>query len=78
MRHYESAEAMKREYALEAFDSEDRFSQQIDVFGTFREAHAEMTKEQKNRNFSGEGETLGITEIVYDENGEELSHERVI
>jgi hypothetical protein len=24
MRHYESAEAMKGEYALEAFDSEDR------------------------------------------------------
>lgn len=78
MRHHESAEAMKREYALEAFDSEDRFSQQIDVFGTFREAHAEMTKEQESGNFSGEGETLGITEIVYDENGEELSHERVL
>jgi hypothetical protein len=37
-----------------------------------------MTKERENGNFSGEGETLGITEIVYDENGEELSHERVI
>jgi hypothetical protein len=78
MRHYESAEEMKKEYALETFDSEDRFSQQIDVFGTFREAHAEMTKERENGNFFGEGETLGITEIVYGENGEELSHERVI
>lgn len=78
MRHYESAEAMKREYALEAFDSEDRFFQQIDVFRTFGEALAEMVKEQEKGNFSDKEETLGITEIVYSENGEEFSHERVI
>ena len=61
---------MEKEYALEAFDRNGKFSQQIDVFKTFEEAHAEMLKEQKN--FSDKEETLGITEIIYDENGEEM------
>lgn len=61
---------MEKEYALEVFDSNGKFSQQIDVFKTFEEAHAEMLKEQKN--FSNKEEMLGITEIIYDENGEEM------
>lgn len=67
---------MKKEYALEAFDRDGRFLQQIDVFPTLREALAEMANEQKNGT-DGE-ETLGITEIVYGDDGEECSHERVM
>lgn len=54
----------------ETFDRDGKFSQQIGVFKTFEETRAEMLKEQKN--FSDKEETLGITEIIYDENGEEL------
>ena len=61
---------MEKEYALEIFDRNGKFSQQIDVFKTFEKAHAEMLKEQKN--FSDKDETLAITEIIYDENGKEI------
>lgn len=66
----------KKEYALEEFDRDGRFLQQIDVFPTLREALDEMAKEQKNG--TDEEETLGITEIVYGDDGEEYSHERVM
>jgi hypothetical protein len=61
---------MEKEYALEIFDRNGKFSQQIDVFKTFEEAHAEMLKEQKK--ISDKEETLSITEIIYNENGEEM------
>ena len=70
MKYHESIKDNEKEYALEVFDRNGKFSQQIDVFKTFEEAHAEMLKEQKN--FSDKEETLGITEIIYDENGEEM------
>lgn len=70
MKYHESIKDNEKEYALEVFDRNGKFSQQIDVFKTFEEARAEMMKEQKN--FSDKEEMLGITEIIYDENGEEM------
>lgn len=70
MKYHESIKDNEKEYALEIFDRNGKFSQQIDVFKTFEEAHAEMLKKQKN--FSDKEKTLGITEIIYDENGEEM------
>ena len=70
MKYHESVKNNEKEYALEVFDRNGKFSQQIDVFKTFEEAHAEMMKKQKN--FSDKEKTLAITEIIYNENGEEM------
>lgn len=67
---------MRTEYAVEVYNKyHDSFEEQIDVFETYEEA--EKYIEKTDIDIDKDSEYLGILEIEYDDNGNEIGVSRV-
>ena len=67
---------MRIEYAVEIYNKyHDNFEEQIDVFETYEEALAFI--EKRDFDFDEDSEYLEVTEIEYDDGGNEIGTSRV-
>lgn len=67
---------MRTEYAVEVYNKHhDNFKEQIDVFETYEEAQKYI--EETDIDIDKKSEYLGILEIEYDDDGDEIGANRV-